>query len=195
MAGIMSEKELRINCGITLGAEVKSLSRNTNASAMALSGNTVYLAKAHANENGKMVYKSMIFKSSQFVSDTIGDNEKISEINYFVFGMAATADRLYCTCKDETGDSGILEMKFDTSGQKFTKLNTTYVGIDIYKNDEFILMEELNRATPETMKFITGNLNEVQNGRGTKFTVIANEADEYQKANDIHYDSNQGCLS
>ena len=51
MAGIMSEKELRINCGITLGAEVKSLSRNTNASAMALSGNTVYLAKAHANEN------------------------------------------------------------------------------------------------------------------------------------------------
>ena len=194
MAGIMSEKELRINCGITLGAEVKSLSRNTNASAMALSGNTVYLAKAHANENGKMVYKSMIFKSSQFVSDTIGDNEKISEINYFVFGMAATADRLYCTCKDETGDSGILEMKFDTSGQKFTKLNTTYVGIDIYKNDEFILMEELNRATPETMKFITGNLNEVQNGRGTKFTVIANEADEYQKANDIHYDSNQGLF-
>ena len=59
--------------------------------------------------------------------------KKISEINYFVFGMAATADRLYCTCKDETGDSGILEMKFDTSGQKFTKLNTTYVGIDIYK--------------------------------------------------------------
>lgn len=74
--------------------------------------------------------------------------KKISEINYFVFGMAATADRLYCTCKDETGDSGILEMKFDTSGQKFTKLNTTYVGIDIYKNDEFILREELNRATP-----------------------------------------------
>ena len=34
MAGIMSEKELRINCGITLGAEVKSLSRNTNASAI-----------------------------------------------------------------------------------------------------------------------------------------------------------------
>ena len=61
MAGTMSEKELRISCGITLGAEVKSLSRNTNASAMALSGNTVYLAKAHANENGKMVYKSMIF--------------------------------------------------------------------------------------------------------------------------------------
>ena len=122
MAGTMSEKKLRISCGITLGAEVKSLSRNTNASAMALSGNTVYLAKAHANENGKMVYKSMIFKSSQFVSDTIGDNEKISEINYFVFGMAATADRLYCTCKDEAGDSGILEMKFDTSGQKFTKL-------------------------------------------------------------------------
>ena len=55
-------------------------------------------------------------------------------------------------------------------------------------------MEELNRATPETMKFITGNLNEVQNGRGTKFTVIANEADEYQKANDIHYDSNQGLF-
>ena len=173
---------------------MQRLSRNTNASAMALSGNTVYLAKAHANGNGKMVYKSMIFKSSQFVSDTIGDNEKISEINYFVFGMAATADRLYCTCKDETGDSGILEMKFDTSGRKFTKLNTTYVGIDIYKNDEFILMEELNRATPETMKFITGNLNEVQNGRGTKFTVIANEADEYQKANDIHYDSNQGLF-
>ena len=49
MAGTMSEKELRISCGITLGAEVKSLSRNTNASAMALSGNTVYLAKAHAN--------------------------------------------------------------------------------------------------------------------------------------------------
>ena len=71
MAGTMSEKELRISCGITLGAEVKSLSRNTNASAMALSGNTVYLAKAHANENGKMVYKSMIFKSSQFVSDII----------------------------------------------------------------------------------------------------------------------------
>ena len=44
------------------------------------------------------------------------------------------------------------------------------------------------------MKFITGNLNEVQNGRGTKFTVIANEADEYQKANDIHYDSNQGLF-
>ena len=43
MAGTMSEKELRISCGITLGAEVKSLSRNTNASAMALSGNTVYL--------------------------------------------------------------------------------------------------------------------------------------------------------
>ena len=82
MAGTMSEKELRISCGITLGAEVKSLSRNTNASAMALSGNTVYLAKAHANGNGKMVYKSMIFKSSQFVSDTIGDNEKISEINW-----------------------------------------------------------------------------------------------------------------
>ena len=39
MAGTMSEKELRISCGITLGAEVKSLSRNTNASAMALSGN------------------------------------------------------------------------------------------------------------------------------------------------------------
>lgn len=57
MAGTMSEKELRISCGITLGAEVKSLSRNTNASAMALSGNTVYLAKAHANGNGKMVYK------------------------------------------------------------------------------------------------------------------------------------------
>ena len=36
MAGTMSEKELRISCGITLGAEVKSLSRNTNASAMAL---------------------------------------------------------------------------------------------------------------------------------------------------------------
>ena len=34
MAGTMSEKELRISCGITLGAEVKSLSRNTNASAM-----------------------------------------------------------------------------------------------------------------------------------------------------------------
>ena len=47
MAGTMSEKELRISCGITLGAEVKSLSRNTNASAMALSGNTVYLAKAN----------------------------------------------------------------------------------------------------------------------------------------------------
>ena len=44
---------------ITLGAEVKSLSRNTNASAMVLSGNTVYLAKAHANENGKMIYKSI----------------------------------------------------------------------------------------------------------------------------------------
>ena len=36
MAGTMSEKELRISCGITLGAEVKSLLRNTNASAMAL---------------------------------------------------------------------------------------------------------------------------------------------------------------
>lgn len=80
MAGTMSEKELRISCGITLGAEVKSLSRNTNASAMALSGNTVYLAKAHANGNGKMVYKSMIFKSSQFVSDTIGDNEKFQRL-------------------------------------------------------------------------------------------------------------------
>ena len=30
MAGTMSEKELRISRGITLGAEVKSLSRNTN---------------------------------------------------------------------------------------------------------------------------------------------------------------------
>ena len=73
MAGTMSEKELRISCGITLGAEVKSLSRNTNASAMALLGNTVYLAKAHANENGKMVYKSMIFNNRSKNSLTIGD--------------------------------------------------------------------------------------------------------------------------
>mgnify|MGYP007047239974 CR=1 FL=1 len=80
MAGTMSEKELRISCGITLGAEVKSLSRNTNASAMALSGNTVYLAKAHANENGKMVYKSMIFNQANLCQIPLGTMKKFQRL-------------------------------------------------------------------------------------------------------------------
>lgn len=197
MAGTMSEKELTISCGMKPRVKVESLSGNTNAAAMALTKDTVYLAKAHANENGKMVYKSMILKldkSALESTDSIGKNDKVAEINYFVYGMTATEERLYCTCKNEAGESGILEMKTDASGQKFTKLDTTYVGIDTYKDGKFILMETLGRKSSETMNFITGSLEELKNKTGIKFTVIANDAEKYQKANGIHYDKNQGLF-
>lgn len=194
MAGTMSEKELKINCRMKIGAKLESLSRNTNAAAMVLVGNVMYMAKAHANENGKIVYKSMILKSNQFASGSIGNDEKVAEINYFVYGMTATADKLYCTCKNNAGEPGILEMKMNTSGQKFTKLNATYVGIDIYKDGEFILMKQLDENGTESMKFVTGSLNELKNGTGVNFTVNANDAIEYKKANDIYYDCNQGLF-
>ena len=203
MAGTMTKDGLKINCGMKIGAKVESLVRNTNAAAMALSGNTLYLAKAHANENGKVVYKSMILKSDKFASEDIGKDEKVAEINYFVYGMTATADRLYCTCKNESGEAGILEMKMDTSGQKFTKLNATYVGINTYKDGKFILMKQLDKNGIKSMNFVTGSLNELKNGTGVKFTVNTNENEEndktdvianYKKANDIYYDCNQGLF-
>lgn len=90
MSGIMSEKELRINCGSKLCAQVpdeKNTSAYNNAAAMAIVGNIMYWVKTHKRVNSQNVYKSTVYKAADFTGTAEVSRVVVKVIDYFVYGM------------------------------------------------------------------------------------------------------------
>ena len=197
MAGTMSERELRISCGSTLAAEIDNpASGFTNAAAMARIGSTLYFAKVNKNS------KSKILKSTKFQSGTITSSAVFATLDYFVYGMTAKNQLLYLTCKDSSnvpfliklGLDGTILAKIRLDGTILAKIRLprVYVGIASYRTDEFILMEYLDKNNPSQFNFVIGSMEDldVSANKGIHFSVTANDAEEYTKANGIYFERN-----
>ena len=191
MAGTMSEKELRISCGSTLAAEVDNpASGFTNAAAMARIGSTMYFAKVSSKS------KSKILKSTAFQSGTITSSAVFASLDYFVYGMTAKNQLLYLTCKDSSNVPFLIKLGLDGTILGKIRLPRVYVGIASYRTDEFILMEYLNNNNPSQFNFVIGSMEDldVSVNKGIHFSVTANDADEYTKANGIYFERDQGLF-
>lgn len=200
MAGTMSEKELKINCGSKVNANVpdeKGATGYNNAAAMTIVNDTMYWVKAHKRVNSQNVYKSTLYKATGF--ETAGDSidiekSKVAVIDYFVYGMTVKEKVLYLTCKKSASDAGILAVNLSGKILSYTPLSKTYVGIASYTGKEFLLMEYLDAKNSDTLKFARGSLNDFSQHTQKEFTVVANDAAEYVKANGIYFDINYGLF-
>lgn len=191
MAGTMSERELRISCGSTLAAEIDNpASGFTNAAAMARIGSTLYFAKVNKNS------KSKILKSTKFQSGTITSSAVFATLDYFVYGMTAKNQLLYLTCKDSSNVPFLIKLGLDGTILAKIRLSRVYVGIASYRTDEFILMEYLDKNNPSQFNFVIGSMEDldVSANKGIHFSVTANDAEEYTKANGIYFERNYGLF-
>ena len=197
MSGTISEKELRINCGSKLCAQVpdeKNASAYNNAAAMAIVGNTMYWVKTHKRVNSQNVYKSTVYKAADFTGTAEISRVVVKVIDYFVYGMTVKGNILYLTCKKSSTESGVLAMDLNGNIRSYTPLDKTYVGIASYVGSEFLMMEYLDSKVPAILKFARGTLAEFGQNEQRKFTVTANDATEYTKANGIYFDVNYGIF-